>query len=34
MKDDELLDKYNGIWEIVEASKKNLIVNLHTKKII
>ena len=30
-KDDELLEKYNGIWE--KVSKKNLIVNSIQRKI-
>ena len=34
-KDDELLQKYNEIWEMVQNSiKKNLIVNLYTMKNI
>ena len=32
IKDDELLEKYNEIWEKVK--KKNLIVNLYTMKNI
>ena len=34
-KDGELLEKYDGIWEMVQNSiKKNLIVNLYTMKNI
>ena len=32
IKDDELLEKYNEIWEKVK--KRNLIVNLYTMKNI
>ena len=32
IKDDELLEKYNEIWEKVK--RKNLIVNLYTMKNI
>ena len=32
IKDDELLEKYNEVWEKVK--KKNLIVNLYTMKNI
>ena len=34
IKDDELLEKYNEIWEKVRNNiKNNLIVNLHMMKI-
>ena len=35
IKDNELLEKYNKIWDNISNSmKRNLIVNLYTMKII
>ena len=34
IKDDGLLEKYNEIWHLKIASKKNLVVNQYTMKNI